>query len=97
MKRYRLTCLLFCMATIFLLTSCGGDGNKKPSTDSTAVDSNTVAVTPVVNTIITTPQSMMVVTHKVSNFAKWKTLYDEHDSMRLVSGIHSWTRSDGFE
>jgi hypothetical protein len=97
MKRSTFACLLICTATVFLLTSCGGDGNKKPSTDSAAVDSNTVAVTPVVNTIITTPQNMMVVTHKVSDFAKWKTLYEEHDSMRLISGIHNYVIGRGLK
>ena len=97
MKRSRFACLLFCMATISLLTSCG-DGSKKPATtDSTAVDTNAVAVKPVVNTTITTPQNMMVVTHKVSNFAKWKTSYEEHDSMRLASGIHSYVIGRGLK
>jgi hypothetical protein len=86
------------MATVFLFTSCGGDESKKStSTDSTAADSSKVAVTPVVNTIITTPQNMMVVTHKVSNFEKWKTSYEEHDSMRLVSGIHSYVIGRGLK
>lgn len=97
MKRSRFACLLFCMATVSLLTSCGGDESKKPtSTDSTAVDSSTT-VKPVVNTIITTPQNMMVVTNKVSNFSKWKTVYDQHDSVRLVNGIHSFVIGRGLQ
>ncbi len=99
MKRSRFAGLLFCAATLFFLTSCGGDGSKEQTnTDSTTtVDSNTNAVTPEINTIITTPQNIMIVTHKISNFAKWKTSYDEHDSMRLVNGIHSYVIGRGMQ
>jgi hypothetical protein len=95
MKQSKLACMLLCVAMPFFFTSCGGDGSeKKMSTDSTAADSTKVAVTPKITTI-TAPQDMMVVTHKVSNFAKWKTSYEAHDSMRLVNGIHSYVIGRG--
>jgi hypothetical protein len=98
MKKSKFTGLLFCAAMVFFLTSCGGDGSKEEtSTDSTTVDSATTAVIPEVSTIITTPQNMMVVIHKVSNFAKWKISYDEHDSLRLVNGIHSYVIGRGVQ
>jgi hypothetical protein len=102
MKRSRFTGLLFCAAMVFFLTSCGGgDTEKKTSTDSSNVslnaDSNTKAVTPEVTTVITTPQAMMVAIHKVANFAKWKTSYDEHDSMRQANGIHSYVIGRGMK
>jgi hypothetical protein len=40
---------------------------------------------------------MMVVTHKVSNYAKWKTSYDQHDSARLANGIHSYVIGRGLK
>ncbi|HKZ65444.1 MAG TPA: hypothetical protein VJ111_03770, partial [Chitinophagaceae bacterium] len=52
---------------------------------------------PATNTIITTPQNMMIATHKVSDFAKWKTSYDEHDSLRLANGIHSYVIGRGLQ
>ena len=95
MKHTRLACMLLYVATPFLFTSCGGGGGeKKINTDSTAADSSAVAVTPKITTI-TTPQSMMVATHKVSNYAKWKTSYDAHDSARLANGIHSYVIGRG--
>ena len=98
MKQSRFYSLLFCAAMVFFLTSCGGDGsNEQTSTDSTTVDSDTNTVTMETNTIITTPQNMMIATHKVSNFAKWKTSYDEHDSLRLVNGIHSYVIGRGIQ
>ena len=82
---------------VFLLASCAGsDSEKKASTDSTAVDTSAAVVTPKITTI-TTPQNMMVVTHKVSNYAKWKTSYDEHDSIRLANGIHSYVIGRGLK
>ena len=99
MKQFRFTGMLFCAAVVFFLTSCGGDGSKKQtSTDSITVDnSGTPAVTPEVNTIITTPQDMMVAKHKVSDFAKWKKSYDEHDSMRLANGLHNYVIGRGVQ
>ncbi len=98
MKQSRFAGLLFCAAMVFFLTSCGGDGSKEQtSTDSTTVVSDTNMVTLETNTIITTPQSMMVVTHKVSNFGKFKPAYDEHDSMRLANGIHSYVIGRGVQ
>ena len=37
----------------------------------------------------------MVATHKVANFAKWKASYDEHDSIRLAFGVHSYVIGRG--
>jgi len=98
MKQSRFTGVLFCIAMVFFLTSCGGDGSKEQTnTDSTTAETTTNAVIPEVSTITTTPQSMMVAKHKVSNFAKWKTSYDEHDSMRLANGIHSYVIGRGVQ
>ena len=94
MKQSRFSGLLF-YSMIFFLTSCaGGESEKKTSTDSTAADSSTAVVIPKITTI-TTPQNMMVVKHKVSNYAKWKTGYDAHDSARLANGIHSYVIGRG--
>lgn len=91
---------LFYALVVFSLTSCGGGESKdKATADSTAADTTatTVAEPAKVNTTITTPQPLMVATHKVANFAKWKASYDEHDSMRLANGIHSYVIGRGFQ
>lgn len=98
MKQFSFAGSLFCVAMVFFLTSCGGDGSKEQtSTDSTNAETTTTAVVPEVNTIITTPQSMMVAQHKVSDFDKWKASYEEHDSMRLANGIHSYVIGRGVD
>lgn len=90
--------MLVYSGVMVFLSSCGGGEGQKNTTDSTRPDSIAAAVTAApVNTIITTPQDVMVVTHKVADFAKWKPSYDAHDSMRLVNKIHSYVIGRGME
>ncbi|MDB5198878.1 MAG: hypothetical protein JWO92_841 [Chitinophagaceae bacterium] len=76
------------IAFVFLFSSCSGDEGK---TTDTATTADTTATTPTTqSTVDTTPQTILVVWHKVADFAKWKTSYDGHDSMRLAGGIHNY-------
>lgn len=98
MKRLHFAGLLYCSTMLLFFTSCGGGDSKTETTaDSTATEATTPAASPEVNTIITTPQNMMIARHKVANFTKWKTSYDEHDSLRLANGIHSYVIGRGVE
>ncbi len=77
----------------FFLYSCNAE--KKNEETSTVAEDSTAIVTAIPesnSTITTTPQTMMVVRHKVADFAKWKLSFDEprHDSMRLSGGMHSY-------
>jgi hypothetical protein len=97
MNKIRFTCMLFFSAITLFLISCGGN-EEKSSTDNTNKDTSTTNVaTPPANTTITTPQNMMVVKYKVADFAKWKTTYDDYDSMRLASGLHSYVIARGLQ
>lgn len=96
MKQFRFSGLLF-YSMVFLLISCsGGSTENKTNTDSTAMDTTKVVEAPKVTTI-TTPENMLVATHKVSNYAKWLLSYDEHDSIRLKYGLHSYVIGRGFK
>jgi hypothetical protein len=98
MNQHRFTSMLFGVAMVFFLISCGGGGSEeKSSTDTTSTDTTTTAATTPTSTstIVTTPQSMMVATHKVKDFAKWKASYDGHDSLRLANGMHSYVVARG--
>ncbi|WP_276502502.1 hypothetical protein [Terrimonas pollutisoli] len=98
MKRLHFAGLLYCSTMLLFFTSCGGgDSKKETTTDSTTAETTTPVAPPEVNTIITTPQNMMIARHKVANFTKWKTSYDEHDSLRLANGIHSYVIGRGVE
>ncbi|WP_153800919.1 hypothetical protein [Foetidibacter luteolus] len=94
MKQSSFTGTLFCVVLVIVFTSCGGSNEKTATTDTTA---KTTAPEAPKNTISTTPENLMVVTHKVANFAKWKASYEEHDSMRLANGIHSYVIGRGFQ
>ncbi len=48
------------------------------------------------NTIVTTPQAMVSVTHKVADYGKWQVAYDGHDSARIAYGLHSYVIARGF-
>ncbi len=97
MKQSRFLLMLLGAAMTFFLISCGGNEEKKSSeatTDTTATTATTTEIAPV-NTIITTPQNMVIVRHKVADFAKWMMAYDGDDSNRLANGVHSYVISRG--
>ncbi len=98
MKKSRFTGLLLGAALVIFLTSCGGSGSgETASKDSTAADTTTktTATEPAKSTIVTSPQNMVIVTHKVANYAKWKVAYDGHDSARLANGLHNYVIGRG--
>jgi len=102
MKQSRFTGMLFCAAMVFFLTSCGGSGsgesaNKDSAAATTDTTAKTAEVATPVNTIVTTPENMVIVTHKVANFAKWITAYEGHDSARLASGLHNYVIGRGLK
>jgi hypothetical protein len=91
--------LLLSMAgmLVMFLTACGGK-EEKTTTDSTTMTTDTTMHT----TTTTTPATpatkaatVMVVKHKVANFNKWMASYDEHDSMRVASGLHNFVIGRG--
>jgi hypothetical protein len=97
MKPFNILAAPLLAATVFCMVSCGGQDNKSGN-DETATDSATNTTTnaqTAANTVITAPQNMLVVRHKVANFNKWKTSYDAHDSMRLASGVHNYVIGRG--
>lgn len=97
MKLFRSILLLFCAA--FFLTSCGNnDSGDQTNTDTTkAGDTSTKQALAPVNTIITTPETMVTVTHKVSDYEKWQPAYDSHDSARTANGLHNYVIGRGVD
>jgi hypothetical protein len=41
--------------------------------------------------------TLVTVTHKVANYAKWLAAYDAHDSVRLAAGLHNYVIGRGLE
>jgi hypothetical protein len=97
MKLVKFSNALFYVGVVTLLSSCGSGGSEKAAGTDTTASKDTTAKATVVNTIVTTPENMVVVTHKVADFAKWITAYDGHDSARLAAGLHSYVIGRGLE
>jgi hypothetical protein len=90
--------VIFLGMFVFCLVSCGGqnDQNDNEMTDSVANDTAITATTaPAPSNIVSTPQNMMIVRHKVADFDKWLTSYEGHDSLRLANGIHNYVIGRG--
>ncbi len=95
MKRLtHLSVVLLCMSMPLLFISCNNEGEK---TTTEATGDTTVAAPEKVNTIVTTPQLMATIRHKVKDFASWKAAYDSHDSARLANGLHSYVIGRGMD
>ncbi len=97
MKQIKMFCTIYCAALSLMLSSCGSNNESTTaetmSTDSTNMnqDSMTAPAAPMVaNYEVNPAYNLMVVTHKVANYDKWKASYDKHDSMRLAFGMHSY-------
>ncbi|HUS01559.1 MAG TPA: hypothetical protein VMY77_07525 [Chitinophagaceae bacterium] len=78
------------IAVVCLFSSCGGDEEKTTDTTTSADSTAAAPSTAPESTIDTMPQTVMIVWHKVANFAKWKASYDAHDSFKLANGIHNY-------
>jgi len=74
-----------------LLFSCGS-GNEKSTesttTDSTKVDSTTMKVPEPVP--VAKISDVLIIRHKVANYAKWKPGYDSDDSARRANGLTNY-------
>ena len=90
----RLICPVSLGMVFFCLSACNSNEEKKTTTGTTssdtAVTTTTATESAPASTIVTTPQVMMVVKHKIGNYAKFKESYDAHDSLRLANGMHSY-------
>ncbi len=93
--KLRFLAMLSMAATVSLFTSCGSGEDKTTETTTDSTTATTATETTPVSTISTTPIDYMVVIHKVKDFSKWKPSYEEHDSMRLANGIHSYSIGRG--
>ena len=96
MKLSRFASSLFYVGVVIFLTSCGSGGNEKTATTDSTAMADSAAKMQAANTIITTPTNMVVVTHKVADYAKWLAAYEGHDSARLAAGLHNYVIGRGF-
>lgn len=87
MKQFKfLAAIGFAAAMSFSISSCNNGEEKKA--DDKAADS--AAVTAPVK-----PANLLLVTHKVANYAKWLVAYEANDSLRVANGLHSYVIARG--
>ena len=84
MKQFKFLSAVTLMAGSLFFSSCNGDETK---TDETKVNSDTTAVTKMETPA--KPGNILIIRQKVANYAKWKPVYDSHDSVRLAYGLHN--------
>ncbi|HEY6504668.1 MAG TPA: hypothetical protein VIZ28_11885 [Chitinophagaceae bacterium] len=98
MKRSRCNGLLFYAAFVLFLSACGNDGgDEKSATDTSTNGTTTTEPATPVSTIVTTPQNMVIITHKVADYVKWIAAYEGHDSARLANGLHNYVIGRGMQ
>lgn len=87
-------------ALLLSFASCNNSKQKtnESTSDSTASSSaSTTASTTPASTIVTTPQNILMVMHKVANYSKWRPLYDGHDTARVAAGLHNYVIGRGVQ
>ena len=83
------------VSMLFFISSCNSGDNKKTDEPTTAADTTVAKVT--VPAPAAKPANVLIIKHKVANYAKWKLLYDAHDSTRLAYGLHNYVVSRGID
>jgi hypothetical protein len=99
MKQSRFFSRILFAALPLILFSCGGgakDNSEQATTDTTAATPVETPAPAVVNTIVTKPETMMMVSFKVSSYQKWMAIHEKGDSMRIADGLHDYVIGRGF-
>jgi hypothetical protein len=82
------------VASMLFFSSCNSGEDKK--TEASPADTTEVkAETPAPTTPVTS--TFMTIKHKVTNYEKWKPVYDSHDSIRQSNGLHNYVIARGTE
>jgi hypothetical protein len=88
--------MVACMSLVLISCGSGGDKTAEPATDTTAATApDTTAVKPSETVTAPGPFSLLLIKHKVANFAKWKPEYESHDSVRRASGLTNFILGRG--
>ncbi len=93
MKHLKFFATFFVATGSLFMVSCNSGKDKKA--DEKMPDSTTNKMEP--SMAPSGPTSIMIVRHKVVNYAKWKAGYDAHDSARLANGLHNYVICRGTE
>jgi hypothetical protein len=89
--------VLLCATLSLSLMSCGNSDTSTESKTDTIANTDTASkeAAPAQSNIVTNPENIVVVRYKVSDFAKWRSMYDTRDSMRMANGLHNYVLGRG--
>ncbi|MGZ3939086.1 MAG: hypothetical protein ACXVLT_10565 [Flavisolibacter sp.] len=97
----RTLCTTLMAASMISFTACNNSQTKTNEstgdTTTATTPANTTATTAPASNIVTSPQNMLVVMQKVANYAKWKPMYDGHDTARVAAGLHNYVIGRGVQ
>ena len=80
----------------FCFTSCNNSSEeKKADATTTAPDTTKAATTTTTPSAPAKPDNMLVVIHKVANYAKWLPVYESDDSANTASGLTKYVLGRG--
>lgn len=79
----------------FCLTSCNNGGEDKKADATTTPPDTTKAATATTPPAPTKPGNMLVMIHKVANYAKWLPVYEADDTARMASGLTNYVLARG--
>ena len=88
-----LAAFVFSVSVLFFIFSCNSEEEKKA--DETDVDPNMAPKIMEPLIAVVKPANILIIQHKVASFAKWKPVYDSHDSIRRSYGLTNYVIGRG--
>src|SRR5258706_14271558 len=96
MKQFRFLAITVAASMSLFVSSCGSGDNEKKA-DEKKTDSSQAKPAEAPPAAPAKPADLMVIQHKVANYAKWKPFYDAHDSVRKANGLSNYIVGRGID
>lgn len=97
MKQFKSLLMASFAAMLLFLSSCNDEQDDPATNEATGDTTAATNTAPAVEPATQSPQTMLIVRHKVKDYAKFKEVYDSHDSFRLAHGMRSFLIGRGVE
>ena len=93
MKQFKFLAAIPIIVALFFI-SCNNAGEEKETDKSTAAAPDTAAK-PMEPAAPAKPDNVLVIIHKVANYAKWLPVYESDDSSRTANGLSNYVLGRG--
>ena len=90
-----LIAFVFSISVLSFIFTCNSDEEKKA--DETAGNTTMPPKTMEPLIVVVKPANILIIQHKVASFAKWKPVYDSHDSIRRSYGLTNYVIGRGLK